>query len=106
MFVLGLTQAHSHNLLGGVYLSDFSSGGPLVLPLPFLLTCLQDDHDPIIFTILDCPCRSKWKVTDSINLLEHLGTDTLQFYDIELKIWVEVPVLYPHTMMTDGYLLL
>jgi len=28
-FILGLTQAHSHDLSGGVDLSDFSSGGPL-----------------------------------------------------------------------------
>ena len=28
-FILGLTQAHSHDLSGGVDLSDCSSGGPL-----------------------------------------------------------------------------
>ena len=74
--------------------------------LTFLLTCLQDDHDPIVFTILDCPCWPKWKVTDSLSALKCLGTDTLQFYDLEHKIWVEAPVSYPHTMTTDGYLLL
>lgn len=74
--------------------------------LAFLLTCLQDNHDPAVFTILDCPCWPKWKVTDSLSALEHLGMDTLQLYDLEHKIWVEAPVLYPHTMKTDGYLLL
>lgn len=74
--------------------------------LAFLLTRLQDDHDPIVFTILDCPCWPKWKVTDSLSALERLGTDTLQFYDLEHKIWVEAPVSYPHTMTTDSYLLL
>jgi hypothetical protein len=72
----------------------------------FLLTCLQDDHDPAVFTVLDCPCWPKWKVRDSLSALERLGTDTLQFYDLEHKIWVEVPVSYPHTMTTDCYLLL
>ena len=74
--------------------------------LVFLLTHLQDDHDPIVFTIPDCPHWPKWKVTDSLSALERLGTDTLQFYDLEHKIWVEAPVSYPHTMTTDGYLLL
>jgi hypothetical protein len=71
-----------------------------------LLTCLQDDDDPAVFTILDCPSWPKWKVTDSPSALERLGTDTFQFYDLEHKIWVEAPVSYPHTMTTDGYLLL
>ena len=67
---------------------------------------LQDDEDPAVFTILDCPRWPKWKVTDSLSALERLGTDTFQFYDLEHKIWVEAPVSYPHTMTTDGYLLL
>jgi len=78
----------------------------LNLTLTFLLTRLQDDDDPAVFTILDCPCWPKWKVTDSPSALERLGTDTFQFYDLEHKIWVEAPVSYPHKMTTDGYLLL
>ena len=74
--------------------------------LAFLFTCLQDDDDPAIFTVLDCPYWPKWKVTDSSSAFERLGTDTLQFYDLEHKIWVEAPVSYPHTVTTDGYLLL
>ena len=38
--------------------------------LAFLFTRLQDDHDPAVFTILDCPCWPKWKVTDSLSALE------------------------------------
>lgn len=71
-----------------------------------VLTLLQDNVDPAIFTILDCPSWPKWKVTDSPSTLERLGHGTLQFYDIEHKIWVEVPVSYPYTVTTDGYLLL
>ena len=67
---------------------------------------LQDNDDPAVFTVLDCPCWPKWKVTDSPSALERLGTDTFQFYDLEHKIWVEAPVSYPHTLTTDGYLLL
>ena len=78
----------------------------LNLTLAFLLTCLQDDHDPAVFTILDCLCWPKWKVMDSLRALKRLGMDTLQFYNLKHKIWVEAPVLYPHTMTTDGYLLL
>jgi hypothetical protein len=72
-----------------------------------LLTFLQSNVDPAIFTILDCPSWPKWKVTDSLSTLERLGHGTtLQFYDLEHKIWVEVPVSYPHTVTTDGYLFL
>jgi hypothetical protein len=39
-------------------------------------------------------------------MLERLGTDTFQFYYLEHKIWVEAPVSYPHSIKTDGYLLL
>jgi hypothetical protein len=67
---------------------------------------LQNNVDPAIFTILDCPSWPKWKVTDSPSTLERLGHSTLQFYDIKHKIWVEAPVSYPHTVTTDGYLLL
>ena len=74
--------------------------------LAFLLTSLQDDHDPIVFTILDCPCWPKWKVTDSLSALKYFRMDTLQFYNLEHKIWVKAPVLYPHMMTTDSYLLL
>ena len=76
------------------------------LALIFLFTCLQNDDDPAIFTILDCPCWPKWKVTDSPSALERLGTETFQFYDLEHRIWVEAPISYPHTVTTDGYLLL
>jgi hypothetical protein len=55
---------------------------------------------------LDCPSWPKWKVTDSPSTLERLGHGTLQFYDLEHKIWIEVSVSYPHMVTTDGYLLL
>ena len=71
-----------------------------------LFTCLQDDHDPTIFTPLDCLCWPKWKATDSLSTLERLETDILKFYDLKHKIWVEALLSYPHTMKTDGYLLL
>jgi hypothetical protein len=70
------------------------------------LTHLQNTVDPAIFTISDCPSWPKWKVSDSPSTLERLGHGTLQFYDLEHKIWVEVPVSYPHMVTTDGYLLL
>ena len=78
----------------------------LNLTLIFLFTCLRDDDDPAVFTILDCPCWPKWKVTDSPSALKCLGTDTFEFYDLDHKIWVEAPVSYPHMMMTDSYLFL
>ena len=45
-------------------------------------------------------------MADSPSTLERLGHDTIEFYDLEHKIWVEAPVSYPHLAMTDGYLLL
>jgi hypothetical protein len=71
-----------------------------------LLTYLQNNVDPAIFTIFDCPSWPKWKITDSPSTLERLGHGILQFYDLEHNIWVEVSVSYPHAVTTDGYLLL
>lgn len=66
----------------------------------------QTGVEPTVFTVQDCPRWPKWKINDSPPTLKRLGDDLLQFYDTDHNLWVESNPSYPHTLQTDGYLLL